>query len=304
VGAIWLASTGRVMAGQLTEKKWLSVDPILFTADGNTGGLGHVTVTNAKQFRVKQLVNIQSNTLQPVALQVKRVISETVLLVGLAKTPINKGHDISGYLVADGATISSVEQDRPGITEVDHERATYDEEPRVAKRVILVDSLGRYFEVDNPMPVRLSDGSINIGTVNADVDVQLTDKESAPGENDYDIVRIGNGVYELEILPDGSLPVTVSGGAIKTPTILNIPVVNPGTEYNVVLPAATKRFHLKNRGIGKLQISFVTGETNTNFFELAPKVAYTEEGLSLDTSLTIYFQSTKANEIVELITWE
>ena len=75
--------------------------------------------------------------------------------------------DISAYLVADSATVSASPQDKNITPPVDHEHAVYEQEPTLAKRTISVDEFGNFYDVNNPIPVRLSDGSVNIGTVNA-----------------------------------------------------------------------------------------------------------------------------------------
>lgn len=281
------------------ERLLRAVGPVLFTSNG--GGNGLITVSSTKFFKVKAKVVITANSLPTLNLEIKRVISPTQMLVG-PNGQIRQRTDISAYTTALLAKVEQPEQDRPGIPTEQHERAVYEEEPTLAKRVILVDEFGEFYEEDNPLPVQLSDGSINIDTLNADLEVQLTDKESAPGENDYDIVRIGNGQYELAILPDGSIKVVFAG--VSTPLIQNIPIAAANTQYSVSLPASTRRFHFKNRGLGKLQVSFITGQTNTNFFTLHAGAVYSEENVSLSSTLTLFFQSSLAGQTVELLRWD
>ena len=82
------------------ERKWQGVPPTLFTSNGSENG--SIAVVSTSGFKVKQTVTIESTTQPIVNLQVKRVLSSTVLIVG----PLNKGidvkSDISSYLVADG----------------------------------------------------------------------------------------------------------------------------------------------------------------------------------------------------------
>lgn len=77
-----------------------------------------------------------------------------------------------------------------------------------AKRVTLVDGDGNPGlgnSSDNPIFVRLSDGSISIGTVNAELEVQLSHRDGAPDSGDVaDSVRIGNGEFEANVNEDGS----------------------------------------------------------------------------------------------------
>jgi hypothetical protein len=180
------------------EKKRKGISPRLFTANGNANGL--VTVADAKDFFVKQRVQIKSNT-QPVKeFEIKRFVTNNSFKVGPVGASISTYSDLSQYLVADNATISAPEQDRPGIKPDEIRRATYAEEPIVANRVIAVDEFGNYYNTQNPLPVILSDGSINIGSVNAELEVQLSHLDNYPDAGDVaDSVRIGDGVNEAKI---------------------------------------------------------------------------------------------------------
>lgn len=156
----------------LTEKKRLGVPPKSLIANGTSNG--EITLSDARGFFVKQTVYLSSSTQPTLELEVKRFLSPTTFKVGLKDKPIKAYLDISAYLVADGAIISAPEQDRPGITEKEHERAVYAEEPIVAKRVIAVDEFGRYYGENNPMPVSI-DGEINIENVDLDVNLDAFD---------------------------------------------------------------------------------------------------------------------------------
>src|SRR5690606_13016080 len=112
----------------------------------------------------------------------------------------------SGFLVADNSRISAELQDRPAIPPDAYNRAVYDEEPTVALRNVLVDQQGRKYTADNPFPVQLSDGDVNIGTVNAELEVQLTDRDNYPNPGDvHDSIRIGNGSNEADVTADHEL---------------------------------------------------------------------------------------------------
>lgn len=123
------------------EKRWAAVAPKAFTSNGTTDG--QVTVASTDGFKVKQSVILRANTLQEKTLQVKAVLSETVLKVGLASKPIHEFENISDFTTALNATIEAPEQLRTAIPDKEYERAVYEEEPVVAKRVISVDKLGR-----------------------------------------------------------------------------------------------------------------------------------------------------------------
>lgn len=61
----------------------------------------------------------------------------------------------------------------------------------------LTDESGTPYSPSNPLHVQLSDGSVNIGTVNADLDVQLDHTGATP-----DSVQIGDGTETLSINTD------------------------------------------------------------------------------------------------------
>lgn len=133
------------------EKKWEQIPPVAFSANGTVDGL--VTIPSTKGFKTKQKVNLKSNTQTQVLLEIKRVLSKTQLLVGPTEQKLTVVSDISGYLTADSATIDAPEQPRPSIPLQEHERAVYEEEPVVAKRVFIVDDWGEPYDSDNPLPV-------------------------------------------------------------------------------------------------------------------------------------------------------
>lgn len=134
------------------EKRWEAIAPRLFTSNGGTEG--QITLTSTIGFKVKQQVILKATSQSGALLEIKRVVSKTLLLVG-KPGPINDRSDISTYLVADGASIESLEQPRPNIHIQEHENAVYAEEPIVAKRSILVDELGNYYNSSNPLPIKI-----------------------------------------------------------------------------------------------------------------------------------------------------
>lgn len=190
----------------ITEKRYLEISPKSFTADGTV--LGLITISSTYRFKVGQSVVIKSSTQPDIKVKVQKVISETQLIVIDVSESVTtrKKLDMSMYLLADAATIELLEDKRPVIDLHEIQRQVYEEEPTVALRSHSVDWLGRSYDKSNPMPVALSDGSINIGTVNAELEVQLSHKDNDPNTGDIaDSVRIGDGVNELAINPDGSI---------------------------------------------------------------------------------------------------
>lgn len=143
-------------------------------------------------------VVVKADTMDEQRFQVKRVISKTQMYLGPEGTPIRKRSDMSTYTLGLNPTVEAPEQERPEIPPADYERASYEEEPTVAKRSFLVDKQGSGYTVKNPFPVRMSDGDVNIGTVNAEIEVQLSRQDNNPDAGDFhDSVRLGNQDYEL-----------------------------------------------------------------------------------------------------------
>jgi hypothetical protein len=242
---------------RVSEKKFYSIPDTLLTADGTADGL--ITVPSTYPYKVGMVVSLSSTTLQPRRLKIKRVISETEMYIGEEKTKINEYSDLSIFLLADAATITYLEQQRPVIDILEIQRQVYEEEPTVALRQHSVDWLGRPYDKTNPLPVQLSDGSINIGTVNAELEVQLSHLDNVPDAGDVaDSVQVGDGNDILQINADGSINVNVVQSTDNTENILNVydeqtNVISGSETVIVAFTAATGR-------ISQLQRIQFTGE--------------------------------------------
>lgn len=186
---------------RITEKRYYAIPPQSFTADGTVDGV--VTILNTYSFKVGQLVILKSNT-QNLKVKIQKVISETQLIViNIDQAVTTKSKlDISMFLVADTATIELLEDKRPVIDLHEIQRQVYEEEPTVALRSHSVDWLGRPYDKTNPLPVQLSDGSINIGTVNAELEVQLSHKDNVPNAGDVaDSIQVGDEATIAKVDP-------------------------------------------------------------------------------------------------------
>lgn len=185
------------------EKRWESVPPTNFTSNGTAQGI--VTIAATFGFKVKQKVFVASSTQTTLFLEVKRVLSLTQLIVG-PEGKITDTADISLYTSADTANLYALEQPRPSIPQTEYERAVFEEEPTVAKRVVFVDQLGDFYDDANPLPIAFS-GPINIGQVRivaADDDPHAGDLHSS--------VRVNDGTNDLKVNNDGSINVIVTSG--------------------------------------------------------------------------------------------
>lgn len=176
---------------RISERKFYRIEPVSITADGGVDG--QIFVTSTYGYKVNQKVTLRSDSLQPRTYKIKRIVSETEIRVGDFDRPQSEYADVSDMLVADNAVLVLPEQKRPSIDPLDIQGMVFEEEPTVALRTHNVDYLGRSFGENNPMPVQLSDGSIDIGTVNAELEVQLSSKDDDPDAGDVaDSVRVGD----------------------------------------------------------------------------------------------------------------
>jgi hypothetical protein len=178
------------------EKKWASIAPRLFTVDGSAFGV--VTIASDAGFKVKQHVVISAIGLPDLQAQVKRVLCPGQLILGPLPeniSPVMKRQgnellsvrsDLSAYTVALGSFIYAAEQEKAKLKPDDITQATYEQEPTLAVRSILVDECGNFYTPDNPLPATFT-GTVTIGSV------EIKDE-------DGDI---------LEINPDGSINVVV-----------------------------------------------------------------------------------------------
>lgn len=194
------------------EKKRLGIPPRLLTANGDNNGT--VTLADTRGFFVGQIVELSSDTQQARQLKVKRFVSKTTFKVGPVDSGVNGFTSTSDFLVSDNAIISASEQNRPGITDDDYNRAVYAEEPIVAKRTIMVDEFGNYYNDENPLPINAEfSGSLSVdldGFSPTDPDsVQITGSEDgtktgtkrgARVDSDLDLrVGISDGLNKAQV---------------------------------------------------------------------------------------------------------
>ena len=176
------------------ERHWKEISSRLFTADG--GADGSVVVNNTCGFKVRQLVFIKAIGQPTLKLEVKRVVSPTKLYVGRIPTKrdpnrnrIDLREDLSNYTLVNGATIDAPLQDRNHIPREDRERSVYEEEPTLAKRVILVDCVGDFYNDNNRLPVQ--------GTFDADIEL--------PNNQDIQNITVAAANTEFSVtLPNGT----------------------------------------------------------------------------------------------------
>lgn len=190
------------------EKKFKAVPPQAFTANGTS--LGSLAIADASLFKVKQQVIIKATSLPDLYVEIKRIeaASPHLIYVGDPKKSIDDRTNISAYTVALGATIELPEdQKRPIITADDHERAVYEEEPTVAKRVVIVDKWGNKIDETNPLAVAATfDGDVQVGSVR----ITACDNDPVMGDI-HSSVRIAGPDCDNEMIvnTDGSINVNI-----------------------------------------------------------------------------------------------
>lgn len=186
------------------ERFWEEIPQRLVASDGTKDGT--LKIDDLRGLYVKQIVNLISNA-QPVkSFQIKRIdVYNSTIWLGPQNTNINTYSDLSIYLQADGAAIWAARQEKNTVPKDDQYRGSYETEPIVARRVIGVDSQGKHYSKDNPLPVQIS-SDVHIDNVDLEVRITAKDNDPEPGRI-HDSVRIGDGVNEVGVTNDGKLKV-------------------------------------------------------------------------------------------------
>jgi len=86
-----------------------------------------------------------------------------------------------------------------------------------------------------------------------------------------------------------------------TPTMFNLTIALADTEQSQLLPANTKEFIIRTRGLGSLKLAFIAAESGSKFVTIPGRANLTVT--QLFSSQTIFFQSPVAGEIIELLTF-
>jgi hypothetical protein len=145
------------------ERRWPYASQA-FTANGTN--LGGISVADTYGFFVKQSVQVRSNAVPTINLEIKRITGNTIY-VGKADNNIDLRTDVSAYLVADSAVITAFEQLIRPIKGEEIIQYVYDREPIVAWRTIGVDRYGNPWSATNPLPTT---ATISIGSLSVDID--------------------------------------------------------------------------------------------------------------------------------------
>lgn len=98
-------------------------------------------------------------------------------------------------------------------------------------------------------------------------------------------------------------PGSGSGAVLSAPNLSNLNMATANTEYTFSLPAGTKQFEIRSRSLGRVRLAFVEGESGTTFKTIWPGNSYFEGGLLLSDVLNVYVQSSKFNDVLEILFW-
>jgi hypothetical protein len=79
----------------------------------------------------------------------------------------------------------------------------------------------------------------------------------------------------------------------------NVSAATAGTEYSYALPDNTTQFKLRSRKKARIQIAYQSGDSGLVYFSLMPGNVYEINNVLL-TDVTIYFQSYKDNDTIEI----
>lgn len=100
---------------------------------------------------------------------------------------------------------------------------------------------------------------------------------------------------------DGSALSTVS-----EPNIQNVALPSTkGTEASFTLPLGTIRYKFRSRTNSKLQYAYVATESDTTYITIDPGnwEVIGDVNAQRPLAITIYVQSTKADDVVEVLSW-
>jgi hypothetical protein len=193
------------------ERSWRQVSAV-FTANGTVDGI--VTVATTRGFKVKARVQLQSTAQAQSEYEIKAIPNSTTIIVGPTGQPIDVYANVSAFLLADNASIVQYKQKRPPIGPGEIDRATYEEEPTVARRAILVDEFGALISDVNPLPVN---ANVVIGGVNVDLDAfDATAPDSTLSVGSEDGTALGTR-HVIRVASDGSVMARNFSGLVPEP---------------------------------------------------------------------------------------
>lgn len=87
----------------------------------------------------------------------------------------------------------------------------------------------------------------------------------------------------------------------STPTIYNVAVPLAATEVSQTLSLGVKKFLVRVRGHSNLQLAFDPGQSGVDYISIPSGTTYSEDQVMF--SGTLYFQTNKPSQVVEILEW-
>lgn len=104
----------------------------------------------------------------------------------------------------------------------------------------------------------------------------------------------------LKVGPTPGHPLNIVFGGAGTPSVFNVTATLANTEYSQALPTGTTALTIKSRTSGSLKVYFTTG--SFTWITLKQGAVFYENGLNL-SGVTLFFKSSLAGDVVEVLTW-
>jgi len=112
----------------------------------------------------------------------------------------------------------------------------------------------------------------------------------------------GETAVNTTICQESGETLNVTSNPAAIPKIYNLSAPVADTEVSQVLSANVKQLLIKVRGNAKMQIAFVSTESGTKFMTVPNGSVLSLEDLKL-SSTTLYLQTNKASQIIEILEW-
>jgi len=108
-----------------------------------------------------------------------------------------------------------------------------------------------------------------------------------------------------EISASSPLAVTSVAGSAATPTLVNVTLTVANTEYSFLMPNGTQMVEFQARTAADVRFAFATGHVAgpvAPYHTLKASDYYSSPPVNM-TGQTVYFASTTAGTVVEIIAW-
>lgn len=101
----------------------------------------------------------------------------------------------------------------------------------------------------------------------------------------------------------GGIPIQTTSSGATVPTIAQVSMVLSGTEYSYAIPTTARQFLIKLRALAVLQLAYSPGDSGTTYITIPRGCFLSESDLLLAAPVTLYFQSSTAAQVAEILYW-